>query len=185
MDYEHVIILNSLRSKGDLAFALRQAIEYWFGYSTSVLDNERDLRYLLAMDQEFTGSPVVLLTPMNGDGLDQQVFNLHCTLRRRSLYEEATWLGGMVVVPSSNGAAEMLLGNPIYKNLSGHAVLSFPTLLLELMTAIDRVGELYPGAWALAAEKTGLGSFWQLVDMTSRYLGMFWFTGKWNLPSNS
>jgi hypothetical protein len=84
MDYEHVIILNSLRSKGYLAFALQQAIEYWFGYSTSVLDNEPDLRYLLAMDPEFMGSPVVLLTPMKGDSLDQQVFNLNCTLRRRS-----------------------------------------------------------------------------------------------------
>jgi hypothetical protein len=29
---------------------------------------------------------------------------------------------------------------------------------------------LYPGAWALAAQKTGLGSFWQLVDMASRNL---------------
>jgi hypothetical protein len=170
MDYEHVIILNSLRGKGILAFALGQAIEYWFGYSSSVLDSEADLQYLLELDQEFTKSPVVLLTSMKGDSLDQQVFNLNCALRRRSLDGESKWIGGLIVVPQSKGATEMLLGNPIYKNLSGHAVVSFPTLLLELLSAIDRVGELYPGAWALAAEKTGLGSFWQLVDMASRNL---------------
>jgi hypothetical protein len=81
------------------------------------------------------------------------------------------WISGIIVVPSSKCAAELLLSNPIYKNLSGHAVVSFPTLLLELLTAIDRVGELYPGAWALAAEKTGLGSFWHSVDMASRHFG--------------
>ncbi|MBX3421823.1 MAG: hypothetical protein KF752_09750 [Pirellulaceae bacterium] len=107
---------------------------------------------------------------MRSDSLDQQVFNLHCTLRRRNLGNEASWIGGLVVVPSSKDAAEVLLGNPIYKNLSGHAVVSFPTLLLELLTAIDRVGELYPGAWALTAERAGLGTFWQSVDMASRNL---------------
>lgn len=75
-----------------------------------------------------------------------------------------------MVIPCTKRAADTLLSNPIYQHLSGHAVLSYPPEVLEVLAMVNCIGELHRGAWALAAEKTGLTSFWRYVNASAASL---------------
>lgn len=170
MNYENVFILNRLGSNECLATTLRQAIEHFLGYEVTILNSSQDAKYLFGAREEYEKIPLLYLSNSSRTALEADVFGLHCLLRHKYRGNNSTWVGGLIVLPCNVKAAEDLLSSPIYEALSGHSVLSFPIRLLDLLSAVENVGELHRGAWALAAEKTGLVRFWKLIDSATSIL---------------
>lgn len=170
MKPENVLILDCLENQGCLSATLSQTIEEWLGCSVTMLKSAADVEYLFRTNDQYAKCPLIFLSQRSCEALDQEVFRLHCVLRQQNRKIGSSWEGGLIIVPVNMHAADSLLANAVYKHLSGHAVLSFPVCFLELLAIVDRIGELYRGAWALAAEKAGLAVFWRFVDATSASL---------------
>jgi hypothetical protein len=170
MASHNVVILDQLEGSGSLSTALGNVFREWIDCSPTILKSVSDIVYLLRNCDEYWNAPLVLLSPRNGEALEQEVFRLHCILRQSFRNEAQSWIGGMIVMPCKHDELKPLARSLIYDNLSGHAVLSFPVFLVELLSSFDGIGQLYPHAWALAAERGGLVSFWQSLGSASTNL---------------